>query len=229
MARWNIEACLEIVRRCEDLYLLIDKKIERTRQVIQRLETASVSAVEAVERLAVLRGMLGKKVEKLTKAKQERQKAEALAREQREHRIMNSMRSGGRRGGFESPTPSGFRGRKQSVMSPQKSEESEVRVRSVTSKPAGVGVGVGWTVEKRARGPFMRSDSGASSGALFEEDMSPSQTVEPASPEEGVSRGEVGNGKSGDVSRELVKGAKGKSRNDWQEETVDDDELRLGD
>lgn len=111
MARWNIEACLEIVRRCEDLYLLIDKKIQRTVQVIEKLETASVSAVEAVERLEVLKGMLGKEVEKLSKAKQTNQKANALAREQREQRIMRSIDTSAlsRRRGLETPTKS-FRG-----------------------------------------------------------------------------------------------------------------------
>lgn len=115
MARWNIEACMEIVRRCEDLYLLIDKKIERTTQVIHRLETASASAVEAFERLDVLRDMLGKQVEKLSKAKKERLRAEALAREQRDQRIRSihmrsfNMRSVeleafGRKGGFETPS-----------------------------------------------------------------------------------------------------------------------------
>ena len=49
MARWNIEACIEIVKRCEDLYLLIDKRVDRIEQVIRKLGTACSSAVESVK------------------------------------------------------------------------------------------------------------------------------------------------------------------------------------
>ena len=133
MARWNIEACLEIVRRCEDLYLLIDKKIERTEHIIKKLQSAAVSASDSVERLDVLRGMLGKKVEKLNKAKQEKQKAEVQARMQREQGIMRSIAADtgarGRRGGFETPTKTGgVAGRNAtSVMRVQYPRERSVR------------------------------------------------------------------------------------------------------
>lgn len=103
MARWNIEACLEIVRGCEDLYLLIDQKIERTQQVIQRLESATESAAESVARLDVLRDMLEGQVDKLSKTKQDHKKAVARSKEQREQRIARSIdaRASGRRVGLE--------------------------------------------------------------------------------------------------------------------------------
>ena len=116
LARWNIEACLEIVRRCEDLYLLIDQKIERTQKIIERLEAATVTAVQSVERLDVLRGMLGEKVKKLSIAKQGRQKAETSAREHREQRLgeIGVLR---RRGEVETPTKAGRGGMARNQMS----------------------------------------------------------------------------------------------------------------
>lgn len=77
----------------------------------------------------------------------------------------------------------------------------------------------------------MRTDSGVSA---YGADMSPSQTVASGSPEgcdnlEGVVVGGSGRGKNSDMLRELANvAAKGRLSNDWHDETIDDDELRLG-
>lgn len=57
--------------------------------------------------------------------------------------------------------------------------------------------------------------------------MSPSQTVGPGSPEEGV--GKTGLGKLSDIPYEVARVlTKGRPTSDWNDETIDDEELRLG-
>ena len=77
----------------------------------------------------------------------------------------------------------------------------------------------------------MRTNSGMSAEV---EDMSPSQTIGPGSPDETIMLERVrGVARENGLGIELAKSpaksaATGRSRNDWQHQTVDDDELRLG-
>ena len=233
MARWNIEACMEIVRRCEDLYLLIDKKIDRAQQVIQKLEAATVSAGEAVERLDYLRGMLGTEVDKLSKTKKAQQKAIAQAKQQREQQILRSMNMRsidmrsvdigvlGCQAEFVTPTKQAVRGMARNHTSLVSLQCPEGGMRSVWTNKS---LWQEWTVERRARG-LVRSNSGISADESL--GRSPSHTVGPMEPmddamwEDGA--------KHSDLPRELANEAgKGKSKSGWHEETVDDEELRLG-
>lgn len=227
MARWNIEACLEIVRRCEELYLLIDKKIERTVQVIEKLEKASLAAVESVERLDYLRGMLGESVDKMGKSKSHLKRVEAQSREQREQRIMRSvdMRSldTGRRGVFETPKKQPrVTGRFQTSVTSVRYSEEEGGGSLVNNKVQLQG----WATGRPQRG-FVRTNSGVSADGSLGEDVSPSQTL-PASPVEGIMLESGGGICRNDTPRILARAAKGGTSGDWNDQTVDDEELRLG-
>lgn len=63
MARWVTAACQEIVRRNDDLCLLVDRKIAKTERVVQDLRHAADEAIASIERLALLKGDLKARME----------------------------------------------------------------------------------------------------------------------------------------------------------------------
>ncbi|RPB19373.1 hypothetical protein L211DRAFT_853292, partial [Terfezia boudieri ATCC MYA-4762] len=66
-ARWAALACQEIVNRNDELYLLVDKKIERYKHVVTELQLLTDEAIQSVERLNLLRQELNNKIEEAHK------------------------------------------------------------------------------------------------------------------------------------------------------------------
>lgn len=94
MARWNIAACQEVIRRTEECYLLLDEKMARCDQIIEKLKDQGQAAVVSVERLGVLKKMLAGKGVEVAKAKEEERKKQEWTRAQR------SMETPARGGGY---------------------------------------------------------------------------------------------------------------------------------
>ena len=92
----------------------------------------------------------------------------------------------------------------------------------------------GWQLERGAAESegrrLARTNSGLSADGSVGEEMSPSQTMVPASPVEAEAVTLEGRGVGYiDLSRELADVAdNGRARTGWKEQTVDDEELRLG-
>ncbi|MCW2783214.1 MAG: hypothetical protein JWR35_3663 [Marmoricola sp.] len=119
-ARWGIAACQEIVRRTEDLYLLLDRKIARANAVIEKFEREGQTAIESVEILDRIRNAYDDRVDETANAKKKRDEARKWAADQRasrarqpESKRMEGLLKPGpapmRRGGLFTPAEFGVR------------------------------------------------------------------------------------------------------------------------
>lgn len=98
VSRWAAYACEELIRRNDDLCLLMDRRRERCEAVIRRLDAAADEAVRSVERLEVIKRQLDKKVEDVSSARKRRQQMMDWANEQRATRTHAAGARPGERG-----------------------------------------------------------------------------------------------------------------------------------